>query len=553
MNNYILAYYQAIKNGSEIAGKWTILIFEYLVRGLEDKLFYYDSKKSHRAIRFIENFCHHCEGRNDLLKLELWEKAIISAIFGIVDEKGLRQFREIFIVVARKAGKSLLAAAIANYCLYLDGEYGAKIFCIAPKLDQADIVYNAIWQTIATEPDLEQITEHRKSDYYVRLTNSSVKKIAFNQKKSDGFNPSLAICDEIAAWPGDQGLKQYEVMRSALGARKQPLILSITTANYITGGIYDELMKRSTRFLLGDSKERKLLPFLFMIDDVQKWNDINELKKANPNIGVSVSVDYMLEEIAIAEGSLSKKVEFLTKYCNIKQNSALAWLPAVHIEKASGKEIDLTKFRNCYAVGGIDLSKTTDLTCCCAIIEKNEKFNIVAQFFMPAEKLEEAIARDGIPYDIYVKRGFLKLSGDNFVNYKDCLSWFRDLIKKYKIFPLKIGYDKYCAQYLVTEMKDMGFHMDDVFQGFNLTPVIREVEGLFKDGRINIGDNDLLKIHLYNSALKLDTETEKCKLIKLTTTDRIDGSASMLDGFTVRQKFYAEIGKQLRNDRKTAI
>ena len=198
------------------------------------------------------------------------------------------------------------------------------------------------------------------SDLYIGGSNSTVKKIAFSAKKSDGFNPSLTICDEIASWQGDQGLKQYEVMKSAMGSRAESLLLSCTTSGYVNDSIYDELMKRSTRFLLGDSKEKRLLPFLYMIEDIEKWNDINELRKSNPNLGVSVSVDFMLEEIAIAEGSLSKKTEFLTKYCNIKQNSSLAWLPAVVVERASGDRLNLDDFKHSYCVAGIDLSQTTD-------------------------------------------------------------------------------------------------------------------------------------------------------------------------------------------------
>ena len=200
--NYILEYYQQIQNGSVIVGNWIKLIYKFLVKGLEDKLFFYDNAKANKAIRFIENFCHHCEGRNDLIKLELWQKALIAAIFGIVDKNGIRQFREVLVVVARKNGKSLLAAGIAAYHLFLEGEYGAKVFCVAPKLEQADIIYNDIWQTVQAEPDLEQLIKRRKSDYYVESTNSSVKKIAFNHKKSDGFNPSLVVCDEISSWPG---------------------------------------------------------------------------------------------------------------------------------------------------------------------------------------------------------------------------------------------------------------------------------------------------------------------------------------------------------------
>ena len=545
--NYIFEYYQQIQNESIIVGKWVKLVMEFLVKGLQDKLFFYDNKKANKAIKFIETFCHHCEGRSDLIKLELWQKAIVAAIFGIVDKEGVRQFREVVVVVARKNGKSLLASAIANYHLYLDGEYGAKVFCVAPKLDQADIIYNDIWQTVASEPELERLIKRRKSDYYIESTNSSVKKIAFNHKKSDGFNPSLTVCDEIASWHGDAGLKQYEVMKSALGARLQPLILSISTSGYENEGIYDELIRRSTRFLLGDSKEKRLLPFLYMIDDVTLWNDINELQKANPNLGVSVSVDYLLEEIAVAEGSFSKRSEFMCKYANVKSSSSQAWLNSVDVEAACGAALDINDFTNSYCVIGIDLSQTTDLTACVVVVEKNGELYVFAQFYMPEEKLEEAIERDGIPYKIYVERGWLKLSGENFVDYHDCYDWIHSLVTEKEILPLRIGYDRYSAQYLIQDLKASGCFCDDVFQGRNLWPVILEAEGMLKDRKIHIGDNALLKIHMLNSAIKMDAIQNKGKLVKLNPHDRIDGMVALIDALTVRQKWYGEIGEQLKN------
>ena len=547
MPNYILMYYQQISDGTIVVGRWILLIYAIIIKGLEDKTYIYSPRKAIRAIEFIENFVHHSEGRNDLLKLELWQKACISVIFGIVDSEGVRWFREVVIIIARKNGKTLFAAAIIEYMTFLDGEYGSKVFCVAPKLDQADLVYDAFWQSCQAEPEIRALITPRKIDKYVAATNSSVRKIAFNAKKSDGFNPSLTVCDEIASWPAAPGLKQYEVMKSALGARKQPLILSISTAGYVNEGIYDELIKRCTRFLLGDSKERRILPFLYMIDDIDKWNDINELRKSNPNLGVSVSVDYLLEEIAVAEGSLSKKSEFLTKYCNIKQNSVAAWLSTKAVSMASGKALSLEDFKGCYCVGGIDLSQTTDLTACCVLIEKAGELYVFCKFFMPSEKVEEATERDGLPYRIYIQRGILQESGQNFVDYHDCFNWFRELVEKYEILPLKVGYDRYTAQYLVQDMKKYGFHMDDVYQGENLTPVIQEFEGILKDGIVHIGDNDLLKVHFLDSAVKVNAETRRRRLIKITQNAHIDGMACVLDAVCVRQKYHDEIGEQLKN------
>ena len=547
MNNAILEYYQGIKNGSIVVGLWIRLLYEYIIKGLEDKSFFFSQKLANRAITFIENFCHHSKGRNDLIRLELWQKAAISCIFGIVDEEGVRIFREVIIIIGRKNGKSLLAAAIIAYCLYMDGEYGAEIYCAAPKLDQADMVYRAFEQIVAAEDELQEITHRRKADMYVEETNSNVKKIAFNAKKSDGFNPHLVVCDEIASWPGDQGLKQYEVLKSGMGSRRQPLMLSISTSGYVNEGIYDELIKRCTRFLLGDSREKRILPLLYMIDEIEKWNDINELRKSNPNLGVSVPVNYLLEEIAVAEGSLSKKTEFITKYCNIKQSSSLAWLKSQTVESARGAGLRLEDFRGTYCVGGIDLSQTVDLTACCVVIEKNAKLYVFTQFFMPKEKIEEATARDGLPYRQYVQRGLVIESGENMVDSEDCFRWFVDLVEKYQIYPVKVGYDRYSAMDLVKKMEQYGFHMDSVYQGENLTGVINLTEGTAKNGDFCIGDNDLMAVHMLNAALKLNAETGRKKLIKLHQTDHVDGMAALLDAMCMRQVYGTELGEQLRN------
>lgn len=570
-DNYILAYYQRIKDGREPVGRWIEAVYEYLVTGLNEKRFFFDQKKANTAVEWIEKHSFHTEGplAPGPFLLELWEKAFVSALFGIVDENGTRQFREIFLLIGRKNGKSLLAAAIAKYVWWIDGGYGAKIYNLAPKLDQADIIYNNIWQICLLDPEWQarkkrleaakkrkeygddpELARHRMTDLYLPVNNGTVKKIAFSAKKSDGFNPSLCICDEIAAWEGDKGLKQYEVMKSGMGARPEGLLLSCTTAGYLNDGVYDELMKRSTRVLLGESKEKRLLPFLYMIDDPDKWSDINELRKANPNLGVSVSVDFMLEEIAIAEGSLSKRVEFLCKYCNIKQNSSQAWLPAQVVENACGDPLRLEDFRDCYCVGGIDLSQTTDLTSCCAVIEKDGELYVFSKFFLPAERIDEASERDGLPYNAYIARGLLQPSGDNFVDYHDCFDWFRELVERWKILPLQVGYDRYSAQYLVQDMKTYGFHMDDVLQAENLWPVLQEMDGLLRDGKIHIGDNDLLKIHLLDAAIKMSNERGRGKLIKISPTAHIDGVAALADAFTVRQKWYGQIGGQLQNTRR---
>lgn len=566
--NFILSYYQGMKDGTIVVGQWVMLLYELIIQGLQDKRWFYDHKKALKGIKYFEKHVFHVEGplAPKVVKLELWQKALLSLIYGIVDENGKRQFREIFLLIARKNGKSIIASGISKYHFENGDEYGAKIYNLAPKLDQADIVYNNTWQMIMLDPDYKKkkamidearqarqkiddsfLQRHRMTDLYYPEFNSTIKKIAFSAKKSDGFNPSVCICDELASWEGDRGLKQYNVMKSGMGARSEPIMFSCTTAGYVNDSIFDDLMRRATRFLLGDSKENRLLPVLYMIDDVEKWNDLNELKKSNPNLGVSISYDYMLEEIAIAEGSLSKKAEFMVKYCNIKQNSSLAWLSTKTVEKCISKPLRAEDLVHSYAVAGIDLSQTTDLTCALVLVERDGIINVLPKFWLPKNKLEDAIARDNLPYELYIQKGWLELSGEEFVDYHDCYNWLVEMVEKYQILPQVVGYDRYSSQYLIQDMKTYGFVTDDVYQGDNLWGVLQEMEGLLKEGRINIGDNDLMKIHLLNAGIKMNKERGRGKLIKLNASAHIDGCAALADALCVRQKHYSEIGERLKN------
>ena len=572
--NYILIYYQQIKDGSVTVGRWIEKWYEYIVHGLEEKKFFFDQKKAARAIAFIQQYCRHHEGplAPQLITLEVWQKALVSVIFGIVDKDGYRQFREAFTVIGRKNGKTLLDAAIGAYMMFADGEYGGRGYFVATRLEQSRLAFEAFYQMISKEPKLAAKAKKRRTDVYIAESNSSAMPVAFSEKKTDGLNPSFVSLDELASWRGDAGLKQYEVFKSALGARSQPLMFGISTAGYENDGIYDELIRRSTAVLNGTSKETRLAPFLYMIDDVDKWNDIEELKKANPNLGVSTSVDYMLEEIRIAEGSLSKKTEFLTKYCNIKQNSSLAWLSAQDVKKcfchsvtqfndkgsgtfeqnASWEPNDLTleDLRHCYGLAGVDLSLAVDLTCSVICVEKNGITYFDAMFYMPANKLDEATERDGLPYRIYAERGLLTISGENTIDFHDVTAWFQMLEKKYEILPLFVGYDRYSAAYWCQEMESLGFRLESVSQGSNLTGVLIDMEGMIKDGRLRcINDNDLMKIHMLDAALKFEEGTNRRRLIKMNQKAHIDGMAALSDAICMRHNYYEEYSAQLSNER----
>lgn len=550
--NYILTYYQQIKDGSVTVGKWIERWYEYIVHGLEEKRFFFDQKKAARAIAFIQQYCRHHEGplAPQLIMLEVWQKALISVVFGVMDEDGLRQFREVLVVMGRKNGKTLLDAAIAVYMMIADGEYGARAFFVASRLDQARLAFEAFFQMISKEPKLAAKAKKRRTDVYFAESNSSAMPVAFSERKSDGANPSYVSLDELASWRGEAGLKQYEVFKSALGARKQPLMFGITTAGYENESIYDELMKRSTAVLNGTSKETRLAPFLYMIDDPEKWDDIDEIRKANPNLGVSVSVDYMLEEIAVAEGSLSKKYEFLCKYCCIKQTASRSWFSAEDVKKMFSDRKPIGELAG-YGLIGIDLSQTTDLTSACALVEKDGIIWVISHFWLPGERIAEATQRDGIPYRAMVDRGFLSLSGDQFVDYNDVFNWIEKVRKEYKILPLQIGYDRYSSQYLISSLEQHSYHCESVFQGWNLTNIEDTFEGMLREGKIRcVDDNDLLKIHMMDAAQQIETGTSaysRKKLVKLSKNAHVDGVAAILDAMCMRQNHWTEMGKRLMN------
>ena len=554
----ILQYWNEIETGGVNTGKWIRLLYEVIIQGISEKRWFYDHKLAENAIRFIERFCHHNKGTlaPRRIILSLWEKAAISLIFGIVDAGGRRQFTEVFWVIGRKQGKTLLAAAIATYMAYAAGEFGSELYMLAPKIDQSDLVYSAVEFNVHAEPELDAITRSTKyRGLMVQETNTTIKKLAFSSKKSDGYNPQFYVADEVAAWPGANGLRQWEVMVSGTGARSEPLGMAISSGGYENEGLFDELMKRSTGFLMGNSREQHILPILYMIDDPEKWDDLEELQKSLPGMGESVTQEFIRKQIDIAHESISKEIEFKVKFANLKQNLSVAWLRAEDTEKAFGWRKPLEDLRGHYCVGGIDLSQTTDLTSACIVTEIDGVLWVHSHFWLPKHRLDWATKRDGIPYEIYLRKGFLSLSGDELIDNNDVLIWFMDLVKKYKIYPLMLGVDRWSAMELIQKLNGKSFKTDTVTQGFNLSNVSDTFEGLLREGRIrDMDDNDLLKIHMADSAQQMESNTDNAhprkKLVKISKYAHVDGMAALLDAMAMRQFKWAELGTRLQNLKK---
>lgn len=534
---YLQDFKRDVENGRYRLGKWMLLNLEFVEWVLDSGQCLYDSEKADKAIRFIETQCRYVEGRSGPFILETWQKYITACIFGLVDDDGYRHFTEFVLIIARKQGKSTFAAALEACVAYTQKENGMQIYNLAPKLQQANIIYNQALLMIQANKTMSKLGKKRRSDFYIAGKNCTISPLAFNSKKSDGFNPYLTIFDEFAAWEGVKALDMYNVMLSAQGGRHDPINLSCSTANFIDGGLYDELFPRCTSVLLRNSEETSLLPFLFMIDDIEKWDDVEELRKAMPNLGVSFFEKKLEAEIRKAHSSSSYKAEFICKYCNIKQNTIAAWIPQEALAKSQGPAIVPHDFRRMAAVGGVDLSQTTDLTSACVVIRYEGNDYILSHFWMPAGKLEELTERDNVNYSAMIGHGFLSLSGDKFVDYKDVTAWFMNLRSEYKINIIMTGYDRYSSTYFVDEMKKAGFAMDDVFQGTNLTPIMTEFEGLMMEGRIKTGTNGLLQSHIRNTAIKREPDGKRLRMMKISQTKHIDGCAAVIDAMTVRSKY----------------
>jgi len=533
-------------------------LYDVIIRGLAEGRWFYDEKLAQNAVGFIQRYCHHYKGvlAPKRLKLSLWQRAAISMIFGIVDETGKRQFREVFWVVGRKQGKTLLAAACATYMSYAAGEFGSEIYFLAPKLDQADLCYSALEFNVHAEPELDAITRSTKyRGLMIQETNTMVKKLAFTSKKSDGYSPQFFCADEVAAWPGANGIRQWEVMVSGTGAREEPLGMAISSGGYENEGLFDELMKRSTAFLMGNSREQHILPIIYMVDNPEKWNDLDELRKSLPGLGESVSEEFIRKEIATAEESIPKEIEVKVKYANLKQAMSTCWLRAEDINKAFGHQLPMESIRGHYCVGGVDLSQSVDLTSATIITEIDGILWTHSHFWLPNKRLEEATKRDGIPYEIYIRKGFLSLSGEEFINNDDVLLWFMELVKTYKVFPLIVGYDRWSAQDFVQKLEKKHFKTDSVTQGFNLSGVSDTFEGMLREGRIrDMDNNDLLKIHMADAAQQMESNAEQAhprkKLVKISKNAHVDGVAALLDAMAMRQFKWDQLGRRLMNENK---
>lgn len=533
MTNYIDEYLEAIKTGKCIVSKRVRKEYEKLSDDIHNPKnnFIFDQKRAERPIEFIERFCRHSKGdkAGQLLKLELFQKAFISALFGFIDkDTKLRKYRETMFYVARKNGKSVLLSGLALYMLIADGESGAECYSLASKKDQAKIIFNETLNMTKQSPELITITKKRKSDLYFPLTFSTMKPLGKNSDTLDGLNSSLVIIDELHSIK-DRNL--YEVMKQSQSARKQPLLIMITTAGTIRECIFDDMYKYACGVCDGTIQDDRFLPILYELDKKEEWLDPMAWEKANPGINKIKQLDDLISKVARAKNSPRDLTGVLVKDFNVIQTTSTAWLPFDDINNE--ETFDLDSFRGYYAIGGADLSITTDLTCATLLMmDKNEKRYVTQMYWLPSDNFEQRVHDEKIPYDKWLEAGQLRLCRGNTINYSDVTAWFLEMVEKYEITPAWIYYDSYSAKYWVEEMSNNGFNMVRCIQGAKtLSLPMQKLGADLQKKLINYNNSSILKWCITNTGVQTDRNGNIVPIKAQSPKYRIDGLASLLDAY----------------------
>lgn len=533
--NYIIEYWNAIKNKDVVVSKRVYRQYKKLVHEINNPNRYiFDETKANKPIAFIERFCKHSKGEwaGKPITLELFQKAYISALFGFIDkDTGLRRYRESMFYVSRKNGKSVMLAAIALYMFIADGEGGAEIYSIASKRDQARILFDEAHNMIKQSPYLSKHIKKRKSDLYFNLTMSKFMPLAKNSNTLDGLNGSLVVIDELHSI-ADRNL--YEVMKQSQSARQQPLLIMITTAGTIRGNIFDDMYEYACNVVDGNFQDDSFLPIMYELDEKKEWlsEDKRVWQKANPALGTIKKLDDLERKVEKAKNSPNDISGVLTKDFNIRDTVNAAWLTFDDINNE--ETFDLERFRGSYAIGGADLSITTDLSCATLLFvdKETEKRYIHQMYWLPRDSFEERVQIDKIPYDKWYEQGLLRLCNGNSINYGDITAWFIEVLNDYSITPLWIYYDSYSARYWVEEMEQYGFKMVRCIQGARtLSLPMQQMGQDLKAKKINYNNSPILKWCLTNTGIETDRNGNIVPVKNQAAKMRIDGTASMLDAY----------------------
>lgn len=540
--NWVLAYWEEIEAGRATVSKRVQKQYQRLVEEIRNPGRYvFDEARANKPIEFIEAFCKHSKGEwaGQPVLLEMFQKAYIAALFGFIDSgTGLRRYRESLFYVARKNGKSTMLAGIAAYMMVADGEGGAEVYSTATKRDQARILFDETHNMIKQSPDLSKHIKKRKSDLYFPLTMSKFQPLGKNSNTLDGLNAHCVIMDELH---GVTDRNLYEVMKQSQSARRQPLLIMITTAGTVRECIFDDMYAYAVNVVDGKFQDDSFLPILYELDEREEWTDPAMWEKANPGLGTIKKRDDLSRKVEKAKNSPNDISGVLTKDFNIRDTIASAWLTFDDINNED--TFDISRFKNCYAIGGADLSITTDLTAATLLmVDKETQQRFVHQmYWLPRASFEKRVQMDKIPYDKWLQKGLLRLCNGNSINYADVTAWFLEMVNEHGITPLWVYYDSYSAKYWVEEMEQHGFKMERCIQGAKTLSLPMQMMGAdLQAKRINYNNNPILKWCLTNTGIQTDRNGNIVPVKNQAAKMRIDGMASMLDAYVGLFEHYEE-------------
>ena len=540
--NYITQYNDLIQRGEIPACRRIKAVYARLAAEAEAPGKYvFDEAKASRPIDFIERFCRHSKGEwaGKSVRLELFQKAFIQALYGFVDaQTGLRRYREAFFLVGRKNGKSTLLAGLALYMLIADGEGGAEVYSTATKYAQARLLFDECHNMIKQSPALSKHIRKRKSDLYYIPTMSKLQPLSRNSDSLDGLNASFVIMDELH---GVKDRNLYEVMRQSQSARREPLLVMITTAGTVRECIFDDMYNHACEVADGVITDETFLPVLYELDKRDEWTEPGAWAKANPSLGAIKKLDDLQIKVQRAKQNPVELSGVLCKEFNIRETVKTAWLSFDAINNT--ETLDLEEFRGAYCIGGVDLSITTDLTCASLLFmhRGSDKKYIHQMYWLPADRLQERVQKDKIPYDKWFERGLLRLCSGNTINYSDVTAWFMETVQQYELFPAWVYYDSYSARYFVEEMQMQGFTMVRCIQGAKTLSLPMQMLGAdLQAHKVNYNNNPILKWCLTNTGIQTDRNGNIVPVKNQSPRQRIDGTAALLDCYVGLYEHYNE-------------
>ena len=476
----------------------------------------FDEHKARHALDFIGECCTHVKGElaGKPFVLEPWQEAIIANLFGWLRPDGSRRYREAFVFVPRKNGKTTLIAAIVAYALFCEGEPGAEIYSAAAEREQARLVYDQVTGMIRNEPALRDRSTIYK--YSVVFGGASYKAISAEAGSKHGFNSSLVVVDELHAQPNRE---LVDVLSTSMGSRRQPLMIHITTSDFERESICNEKHDYAGKVRDGVIQDRSFLPVIFEASTKDDWTDPKIWKAANPNLGVSLSEEYLARECQRAQDSPTFENTFKRLHLNIRTEQEIRWLPMDRWDACNGAVLP-SPGEPCWC--GLDLSAKSDVTAFVAAFRDDDGYVLVSKFWLPRDEARERDRRDRVPYLTWAREGWITLTEGNVVDYEVIRRDINEFATEHPI--QELAADPWNAYHILREMgEDDGLEVFEHRQGFaGMAAPTQEFEKAVLAGKIAHGGNPVLRWMASNVTVETDA-AGNLKPSKKKSSEKIDG------------------------------